>query len=128
MLLTKTDPYILNSDHGGAHTSRSKRYSPSVSLKVFNRDTGERIGPIGNISLNGLMLQTSQNLVENTLYPFALILPVKIKGANSVAFDARCVWHYFNESNHVHLAGFVLDRLTDKNQEIFQILINSYAN
>jgi hypothetical protein len=128
MLLTKTDPYILNNDHGGVYTSRSRRYLPSVSLKVFNRDTGERIGPIGNISLTGLMLQTSKNLVENTVYPFALILPVKIKGANSVAFDARCVWHYFNESNQVHLAGFILDSLTDKNQGIIQTLINSYAN
>lgn len=128
MFLTKVDPYVLNSDHGGAYTSRSKRYSPSVSLKVFNRDTGERVGPIGNISLTGLMLQTSKNLVENTVYPFALILPVKIKGASSVAFDARCVWRYFNEPNQLHSAGFILDSLTDKNQEIFQTLINSYAN
>lgn len=111
-----------------ARSGRSRRYSPSVSLKVFNRETGERIGPIGNMSLTGLMLHTAQTLDVGVAYPFALILPVRIRDASSLAFDARCVWSSFDASHRVCFSGFVLDNLTEKNVEIIQTLINSYAS
>ncbi len=128
MLLKKTAADFVNGDAQHLKKNRSRRYSPSVSLKVFNRETGERIGRIGNISLTGLMLQTSRCLQVNSTHPFALILPAPIKGARTVAFDACCVWSNFDASQRVYLSGFALDPLTDQNQDIIQVLINSYSS
>ena len=105
--------------------NRISRKVPSVSLRVFNRDDGLRIGPVGNISSEGLMVFARHKLLVGRVYPLAMILPVKITGAASIGFDACCVWCHFSDDHMSYLAGFSFDSADKKNQNVFQVLMNS---
>lgn len=105
--------------------NRIPRKTPSVSLRVFNRDDGLRIGPVGNISLEGLMVFAMHELVVGRVYPLAMILPVKITNMASIGFDARCVWCRYSDEHLSYLAGFSFDSSDKKNQDVFQVLMSS---
>ncbi|MBL4608863.1 MAG: PilZ domain-containing protein [Pseudomonadales bacterium] len=106
---------------------KSLRQAPNVPLRVFNREDGSRLGPIGNISVDGLMLFSASQLLPNEIYPMAMVLPVSIKGSRSVAFDGECVWCEYSEDRATYVAGFSLDGLDKSSNEILQVLIRSYA-
>ena len=106
---------------------KSLRQAPNIPLRVFNREDGSRLGPVGNISVDGLMLFSANQLLLNEMYPMAMVLPVKIKGSKSVAFDGQCVWCEYSEDRSSYVAGFSLDALDNANNEILQVLVRSYA-
>ncbi len=106
---------------------KSLRQAPNVPLRVFNREDGSRLGPIGNISADGLMLFSASQLLLDEVYPMAVVLPVKIKGSKSVAFDGQCVWCEYSEDRPSYIAGFSLDSLDNTNREILQVLVRSYS-
>jgi hypothetical protein len=106
---------------------KSLRQAPNIPLRVFNREDGSRLGPIGNISVDGLMLFSASQLLLDEVYPMAVVLPVKIKGSKSVAFDGQCVWCEYSEDRSSYIAGFSLDALDNANNEILQVLVRSYA-
>lgn len=106
---------------------KSLRQAPNVPLRVFNREDGSRLGPIGNISVDGLMLFSARQLLLDEVYPMAVVLPVKIKGSKSVAFDGQCVWCEYSEDRSSYIAGFSLDSLDSTNSEILQVLVRSYS-
>jgi hypothetical protein len=54
---------------------RSKRKPPGELVQVTNAMSGEVIGRIGNLSIDGLMLISNVPVVENGLYQFAFRLP-----------------------------------------------------
>ena len=105
--------------------NRISRKVPSVSLRVFNRDDGLRIGPVGNVSLEGLMVFARDELVVDRIYPLAMILPVRITDVASIGFDARCVWCHFSDEHLSYLTGFSFDSPDEKNKNVFQVLMNS---
>jgi len=124
MLSPNTKLFALNP---AALKRRSLRQAPSVPLRVFNRQDGSRLGPIDNLSGDGLMLSSANPLLPGEVYPMAMVLPVKIKGSKSVAFDGRCIWCEYSEDRSSYVAGFSFDGLDRNNDEILQVLIRSYA-
>lgn len=106
---------------------KSLRQAPNVPLRVFNRENGSRLGPIGNISIDGLMLFSASQLLLDEMYPMAVVLPVKIKGSKSVAFDGQCVWCEYSEDMSSYIAGFSLNSLDCTNSEILKVLVRSYS-
>ena len=107
---------------------KSLRQVPSVPLRVFNRENGSRLGPIGNLSDDGLMLFSENALLLGEVYPMAMVLPVEIKGLKSVAFNGRCVWCERSENGASYVVGFSFDALDQNNDEILKILIGFYAS
>ncbi|MBV1870012.1 MAG: PilZ domain-containing protein [Gammaproteobacteria bacterium] len=107
---------------------RSLRQTLSVPLRVFNRENGSRLGPIGNLSNDGLMLFSAKALLLGEVYPMAMVLPVEIRGLKSVAFNGRCVWCECSEDGASYVVGFSFDALDQSNDEILKILIGFYAS
>ena len=58
-----------------AEQRRSKRKSVDELVEVTDAMTGERVGRIGNLSIDGLMLVASKELREDALYQFSFPLP-----------------------------------------------------
>ena len=107
---------------------KSLRQTISVPLRVFNRENGSRLGPIGNLSSDGLMLFSATALLLDEVYPMAMVLPVEIKGFKSVAFNGRCVWCECSEDSGSYVVGFSFDAMDQGDSEILKILIGFYAS
>ena len=54
---------------------RLPRKRPDVALQVTDAITGEVVGRLGNVSMDGMMLVASTKIVEDGLYQFAFNLP-----------------------------------------------------
>jgi hypothetical protein len=54
---------------------RLPRKRPDVPLQVVDAMTGEVVGRLGNISLEGMMLITQRPLAEDALFQFLFHLP-----------------------------------------------------
>lgn len=54
---------------------RGPRKRPDVALQVSDAMTGEVVGQLGNISLEGMMLMASAPIVDDALYQFVFHLP-----------------------------------------------------
>ena len=106
---------------------KSLRQAPNIPLRVFNREDGSRLGPIGNISADGLMLFSSSRLLPNVVYPMAVVLPVKIQGSKSLAFNGQCVWCEYSAERSSYVAGFSFDALDKVNSSILEKLVRFYA-
>jgi hypothetical protein len=59
----------------GSEQRRSKRKPPEHVIHVVNAMTGQSIGRIGNLSIDGLMLMATVPLREDALYQFVFSLP-----------------------------------------------------
>lgn len=54
---------------------RSQRKRAHHAIQVTNAITGQRIGHIGNLSIDGMLLISSQRLPEDALFQFLFHLP-----------------------------------------------------
>ena len=54
---------------------RSQRKRAHHAIQVSNAITGQRIGHIGNLSIDGMLLISSQRLPEDALFQFFFHLP-----------------------------------------------------
>lgn len=112
-----------------AEKRQRERREPSLSLKVFDRDTGIGIGPLGNISLGGLMVFSEQVYETGAEVAFAMVLPAKINGRFNLSFDARCVWcrRQAEESESTYIAGFEINSIDQDNKNILQVLTTKFC-
>jgi hypothetical protein len=54
---------------------RSRRKPVREAIEVTNALTGEMVGHVGNLSVDGMLLIANRELVENALFQFAFDLP-----------------------------------------------------
>lgn len=65
------------------------RHQINEYLRVYNRNTLRKMGGIGNISSNGLMLISAVPVLVGAVYSMRIILP---NDSCPIDFDARCHW------------------------------------
>lgn len=58
-----------------AELRRAKRKPPSKPIEVINAMTGQTIGRVGNLSINGMMLIGNEPFREDALFQFVFHLP-----------------------------------------------------
>jgi len=103
------------------------RTHPDFFLKVFNRETGIGIGPLGNISSSGVMILSHELFLPGNIIDFAMILPSKINGKLSMGFRGQCVWCREDHVNEYHQAGFELIDLDEQSSNILSVLMHSFS-
>ncbi len=59
----------------GSEQRRSKRKSAEGLIQVTNAMTGEVVGRVGNLSIDGMMIIAQTELAEDGLYQFSFHLP-----------------------------------------------------
>ena len=68
---------------------RSKSHYP---LPVMDRNTGEQLGILIDLSLSGLLMRTMRTVRINSTYPLQIIFPLTIGKSNNIEFSAKIVW------------------------------------
>lgn len=75
-------------------------------LPVVHRDTGDLIGYLTDVTVEGGMLESEDALAEGTVFPLRIELDEAIGGSRTIDLDARCVWVRKDRNAVFHYAGF----------------------
>ena len=98
----------------------------NASLRVFDRGNGQRAGRLVDITMEGLMIVSTEPIESNRTFHFSMVLPTEIKGNNTVSFSCESMWcKNANYSNHFG-TGFRIIEMSTDDIEILELLIRGY--
>lgn len=78
-------------------------------MPVMHRETGDLIGYLTDVNVDGGMLESEDALPEGTLLPLRIELAEEIGGSNTIDVDGRCVWTRKARNAVFHHSGFQFD-------------------
>jgi hypothetical protein len=97
---------------------KTPRNRPSIDIGIYDKATGERVGRLVDISIEGIMLAGGRSMKTNTVYEFRITLPVSIYGKNEIVFNAVCLWCNEVELSSTYQAGFQLQEPSRELKEL----------
>ncbi|MCB1626191.1 MAG: PilZ domain-containing protein [Xanthomonadales bacterium] len=71
---------------------RERRRNPGHAVLVVNSLNGASMGRIGNLSVGGLMLISSESLVESGIYQVQFQLAGPNIGTQTIELGFQCLW------------------------------------
>lgn len=93
-------------------------------LNLFDQKTGDYLGRVVNMSINGLMLISDQPVEFPKLFSCKIELPKEILESRELIFDAESKWCNKNEELNCYETGFLLRNLSDKVGDIVRLLMH----
>jgi CheY-like chemotaxis protein len=81
----------LSEDIARAGRRHTRRRIGAV-LRIFDRTTGQNLGRLLNVSMDGFKLSSRENVTLRRVYEVSMILPETLAGSNTLSFDAETVW------------------------------------
>ncbi|MEW5924187.1 MAG: PilZ domain-containing protein [Candidatus Zixiibacteriota bacterium] len=94
------------------------------NLSLFDRKTGDFLGRVVNMSINGLMLVSDQPIEFPKLYECKIELPEEILESRELIFDAESKWCNKNDELNCYETGFLLRNLSEKVGDIVRLLMH----
>ena len=98
----------------------------NASLRVFDRRTGHRIGRLVDITMDGLMIVSSEPIEIDSIFQFSMVLPCEIKSSSTVSFTAKSIWCKNANYSHHFGTGFLIEDMFRDDVEILEKLIRGY--
>lgn len=92
---------------------RSIRKRAAHAIMVSNSMTGDTLGRIGNLSLDGLMLIASKPIQEEHYFQVSFPLTTRAHAAHKVEIGVQCLWAEQSRSANAHFAGFRIIDVAD---------------
>jgi PilZ domain len=105
---------------------RFRRRSLLYQLKVTNKNTGEGLGKVANITPDGLMLLNADRIVDDTMVTLRIELPELIFGKAHIDCDAKCMWCRPGINKKLFEAGFQLLEMEEMDIQTIVALITKY--
>ena len=102
---------------------RNPRKRPHAALEVSDALTGEVVGRLGDLSLDGMMLIAEVAITEDALYQFVFQLPDAMGGLRGIEVGVHEAWTARASSDGRHWVGFrFIDIAADARRHIAQWL------
>ncbi|MDH3892543.1 MAG: PilZ domain-containing protein [candidate division Zixibacteria bacterium] len=102
---------------------RQKRHETSDLLKVLDRDSGQPVANLANLSTEGAMFVSHGPVKVGRLFKCKLDLPQPIMDQTKIEFDAECRWCKQDVVQNRHESGYSLTNVSDTDKEIISYLI-----
>jgi hypothetical protein len=96
-------------------------------LRVFNRDTGQLIGHLVDITGEGMMLVSEAPIEVGEQLDLRMMLPTAIFNETQLDFKAESLWCSNDINPEFYDAGFRLLDIGDKNKALISRLIDEYG-
>ena len=106
---------------------KSKRCRLTQYLRIFDRETGELLGQLENVSIEGIMLSGEKNLEEGKIYHMWMDLPARMEDCFQIIFNARNVWSSKYANADLYNSGFEFTKINEQNVELIKRLIEEYS-
>jgi c-di-GMP-binding flagellar brake protein YcgR len=113
-----------DSEVGLDQNQRSEtRAKTSDYYLVFERETGEMLGRLADISETGMKIVAPEPLPEGTTIACQLVFAEPLLGMSEIEFDATHVWSRENDEAGWHEIGYVFSNLPDDVRKTIATLI-----
>lgn len=89
-----------------AHGRLSPRHQFTYVLKVFDGESGEELGHVGDASPEGLLLVGKAEIEAGTLRQLRIPVPLRDGGSDNVELDAESRWSRHVPEPEGWLTGF----------------------
>lgn len=85
---------------------RLERKELSQSIIIDDVINGGRFGELINLTIEGLMVITSQEIPAHSIFQLSLQLPTEIDGSNIISLGVDCLWCRKADNFQRYWAGF----------------------
>jgi PilZ domain len=96
-------------------------------LQVVDRDTGELIGRLVDITAEGIMLLSEQPLPTGQVFQLRMLLPKEASEGDHLDFTAKSLWSARESNPDLYDTGFQFVGVTIENAKIIEDLISDYG-
>ena len=119
---------MQDNESDNAMRRKHPRHHLREPVQVYDRMADRELGLLANISLDGIMVASQNEIDTDTLYQVSLIFPESINGINSINVGVDCMWCSANTENaNLFWSGFHIIGYDDDEVSILEQLINKLA-
>ncbi len=104
-----------------------KRQHIMFYSRVFDRQTGAFMGYLGNLTKNGSMIISEEELETDKTFNLRIDLPEDIYGQPILNLTARSVWCQRDIDPNFYNIGFELRDVSDNDSEVINQIIEDYG-
>ena len=105
---------------------RQKRWHLIYYLKVYDKNSGELIGHMADITTRGVMVINETPVEDNKAFTLSLELPENFGEDKFLEFEAESHWHDKDINPKYFANGFMITKITKKNMDILKEMIKRY--
>ena len=116
-----------NPDPNAKNDRKLERHEFLLPVPAVDAASGETLGALVNISIEGLMLMSNQALETNRLYQVTLALPEAISGHSEIELGVDCLWTRDDEQFGHHWSGFQIIDASQDAIKVIEQLIRDYS-
>ncbi len=104
-----------------------KRQHIMFYSRVFDRKTGAFMGYLGNLTENGAMIISEEELQTDKIFNMRIDLPEDIYGKPILNLVARSVWCKLDIDPNFFNIGFSLKEISEEDQELISQIVADYG-
>lgn len=102
---------------------RSVRKRAALAIMVSNSMTGDSMGRIGNLSLDGLMLIASKPVSEEHYFQISFAVTTRNHPSHKLELGVQCLWAEQSRSANAHFAGFKIIDIADADVPVLRLWV-----
>lgn len=95
--------------------------------RLFDRTADGLIGHLSDITPKGIGMIGEDPIEVNATFQFKMCLSAKIEGVEEIVFDVRSIWCNPGTMPNTYESGFELLKISEKDLEIAQRLVQDYG-
>jgi len=103
-----------------------KRQVPDAPWRVFDRNTGDFLGHVANISTEGMMIRSEGEVDIDVILNLRIEFPRAIDGCTSLECDAVSLWSDRGSNPQFHNTGLQLLNLSQQDMRIVEKIMEHY--
>jgi hypothetical protein len=96
-------------------------------LRIFDNDTGENIGHLVDITIQGLMMISETKIPTGQDFSLKMQLPGIITGREEIEFRAHSLWCKKDINPDFYVTGYKIKAITPQEAKTITALINAYG-
>lgn len=105
---------------------RIKRRHLIYYLQVFDNDTGNLLGHLVDITVEGVMLVSESPIETGREFKMKMLLPEEYAGQKEILFTGKSHWSRQDVNPTFHDTGFSLPEIGPREREIIELLIHDF--
>ena len=109
------------------HPRKHQRQELNATILIRNSMNRELIGELVNITVEGLMIISDQEMNTSSIFQFSLELPEAINGLSQIDLVVDCLWSRRAENVNRHWSGYQIIDASPEALQTIDDLISGYA-
>ena len=95
-------------------------------LEIIDPVTGDNLGRLVNITVEGFLLYSQNQMESGSVFQLDMLLPRTINGYDKVSFGAEVVWSSVVKETQSNWSGFRIIDLSSEQREVIDQLIENW--